>query len=265
METGIMALESDNLCGPGAGKLERVRYYPRQLVTASVLTTDQDYLRQKARRHNRLLHGWGVVCGLEVKPDPTEESPWRVIVCPGYLLDPAGEEVPIAEPVHVDLATGAQTQSDPCAGATPCPPAAAVPGEGETRFVFLAARYRECLSRPERVPSVACGCDETACEYARIRDGFELKVLLALPESHRRAAAADAAWCERVRAWARADVRGPAPVPPCPECPTDPWVVLARIRLPQQGQGPIAETHIDYEGRRVLYGVSALSTLGQCV
>jgi hypothetical protein len=44
--------------------LERVKYFSRQLLTADDMTADQDYFRNKMRRHNRYLHGWGVVCGM---------------------------------------------------------------------------------------------------------------------------------------------------------------------------------------------------------
>jgi hypothetical protein len=259
-----MSVEPNLNCDPQGGILERVRYYPRQLVTASVLTTDQDYLRRKARQRNRLLHGWGVVCGLEVKANPSDQQPLRVTVCPGYALDALGEEILVPEPVAFDLATGSNTSSDPCTGATPCPPAATASANGEGRFVYLAARYKECYSRPERVPPAACGCDETACEYARIREGFELKPLSALPESHRRAAAADAAWCEQIKGWAKSKDPGPPPVPPCPECASDAWVVLARIRIPQKAGAAVEAGDIAYEGRRVCYGVSALQTLVGC-
>ena len=36
----------------------RVRYFPRQLLTADDMRTEQEYLREKLRRHNRLLHRW---------------------------------------------------------------------------------------------------------------------------------------------------------------------------------------------------------------
>ena len=45
---------------------DRPRYYSRQLVTPDDLTLEQDYFRAKLRRHNRIMHGWGVVCGARV-------------------------------------------------------------------------------------------------------------------------------------------------------------------------------------------------------
>jgi hypothetical protein len=47
------------------------------------MRVEQDYFIERLRRHNRLLHGWGIICGLQVLPDATAEQPWRVKVCPG--------------------------------------------------------------------------------------------------------------------------------------------------------------------------------------
>ncbi len=58
---------TDMNCLTGSGLLERVRYFPRQMITPADLTQAQDYMRAKLRRHNRMLHGWGVVCGCEVQ------------------------------------------------------------------------------------------------------------------------------------------------------------------------------------------------------
>jgi hypothetical protein len=245
--------------------LERVRYYARQLVDANTLTTDQQHTLQKARQHNRMLHGSGVVCGLQIMPSPTDKHPWHITIYPGYALSPQGDAIYVNTPVDFDLATGVQTSQDPCANAMPCPPVGQTTSHGDdNRFVYLTARYTECYSRPERVPSAGCGCDETACEYARIRESFELQLTNEMPESHLRAAAADEEWCKEVRRWVRSDIPGPAPVPPCPECSDDPRVVVARINLPQQAETPISERNISYQGRRVLYSVSTLHILARC-
>ena len=56
---------------------ERVRYFARQLLTADDLTQEQEYLRGRMRRHNLFLHGWGVVCGAEVRATTTD---WTVTI-----------------------------------------------------------------------------------------------------------------------------------------------------------------------------------------
>ena len=260
-----MSFEYDITCEHAGVALERVRYYPRQLMDSNTLTVAHDYHLHKARQHNRMLHGWGVVCGFEVKANPSEKNPMRVTVCPGYALSPQGDVIEINTSVNFDLASGVQTSPDPCANTMPCPPVGQTATGDEDRVYYLVVRYSECYSRPERVPPAGCGCDETACEYARIRDGFELKLLLDLPESHQRAAETDDAWCREIKRWANSDDRGPAPIPPCPSCTEVPWVVLAGIRIPLEATSPITDQDINYKGRRVLYSVTALQTMVRCV
>ncbi len=50
-------------------QFERSRFFTGQVLTADDLQREQDYHRDKARLHNRFLHGWGVVAGLMVSID----------------------------------------------------------------------------------------------------------------------------------------------------------------------------------------------------
>jgi hypothetical protein len=138
-------------CAPtDPAALERPRYFAGQVITAEDLTQEQVYFREKLRRHNRLLHGWGVICGLDVG----EAEGCSVKVSAGYAIDPTGDEIVVPEPVHVDV----------CAES----PA----GEGGTGY--LAVRYLAEATRP-----VAHG----DTQYTRTRDGFELGVLKELPRT----------------------------------------------------------------------------------
>src|SRR5690242_3026460 len=62
------------VCG-GLECLCRPRFFAGQLLTADDLNRLEGYILQKNKLHNRYLHGWGVVCGLEVDCHP----------CPGYV------------------------------------------------------------------------------------------------------------------------------------------------------------------------------------
>ena len=66
---------------------ERPRYYARQLVTPAELNLEASYFIDRLRRHNRLLHGWGVICGaLVCRVAETEgggAQPWKVKITPG--------------------------------------------------------------------------------------------------------------------------------------------------------------------------------------
>lgn len=258
-----MITESCTTCDPCNASLERVRYYPRQLIDANTLTTEQEYAREKHRRHNRYLHGWGVVCGLDVKASPTDTQPWQLTVCPGYLVTPQGDDICIAEAINVDLAVGTAKPADACADPSPCPPMGILPASGEQTSVYLAIRYTECPTRPERVHPGGCGCDESACEYSRVRDAFELKVLWDVPKFHTDALAADKAWCQQVKRWTESKKALP-PVPSCPPCTDEPWVVIADIRLPSEPGKRVREAHISYEHRRALLGVGALQMFVDC-
>src|SRR5262245_60295978 len=90
------------------GPLERPRYFPRQVVTATELTLEHEYERERARRHNRMLHGWGVVCGAEVCQTTDQRGalvPWKVTIQPGFAIGPCGDEIAIDCERVVDLRT----------------------------------------------------------------------------------------------------------------------------------------------------------------
>lgn len=262
---------SDHHCDCLSESLERLRYFNRQLLTADDLRAEQAYFREKLRRHNRFLHGWGVVCGCAVEVVANARD-WAVRVCPGYVVGPQGDEILIDHCVDVDLKLGATPE--PCTVRWPCPPVGEMPGTNavSTRKAYIAVRYAECASRPVKVHPAGCGCDETGCEYSRIRDSFEIKVLWSLPESHVLAHQDDVAWHDHLRKTPAEELRRllTFPVPPCPECVTDPWVVLATVVLPAENDGiggknpdgaaNSAGLQVSYHDRRVLLSTQRLQT-----
>lgn len=215
--------------GPGlceSGVLERPRYFPRQLLTPAEMTLEQSYFRDRMRRHNRLLHGWGVVCGGQVclvaNADGTGPEPWKVRVQPGYVLGPQGDDIVIDREREVDLRTGGMTgvTGDPSQAADPwCVDVPVKRGEGP---LYVAVSYKEVQTRPVRIQPAGCGCDDAQCEYSRLCDGYELGILTACPTSH-------------LQPPDFADLaKGTAPV--CPSCPPDPWVVLAKVEVGAEGE-----------------------------
>jgi hypothetical protein len=266
---------SESVRGPCEGhRRERPRYFARQLITPEELNLEQAYFRDRMRRHNRLLHGWGVVCGAEVCPVPIPEDtdggerrreyeaaqpasrssreysdashahsesagprsgsndagsraqtdpcdpcdgwePWKVVVTPGFILGPYGDEIMISSRVVVDLRERCVPGvSDDCWTRTPDPWCSEVKLHGLESPVYLAVHYKETMTRPVRVPRGGCGCEDLECEYSRWCDGYELCVLTECPESHR-----------------GTPVLEPEFLPACPPCPQEPWVVLAEIEF----------------------------------
>jgi hypothetical protein len=138
--------------------LERLYYFQGQLLSVSDLTAEQEYFLAKHRRHNRYLHGWGVVSGLKVTtPDSSE-----IVVEPGVAIDCAGNEI------HV----GAQLRLK-------------IPKGPDVHFVLL--QYTETEISP--VPKVLASAPTTAQElvFTRIREGFLIDIADVDPTSdHRR-------------------------------------------------------------------------------
>jgi hypothetical protein len=224
-------------------KLTRVNYFNRQLLTADDMTTERDYFLQKLRRHNRFLHGWGVVCGLTITAAPTDTSPWRVQIGSGYALAPFGDEIFVGEAVYFDLAaciSGGTT--------SPCEPnLVTAGGAGTSSTAYLAIKYAECLARPIQVASSGCGCDSDPCQYSRIVDSFQLQCMAQPPAE---LADPPTTLCQA----------NSGTIAACPPCPTSPWVLLAAITLPSSSKTEIVAASIDTKVRRILASTAVLQT-----
>jgi len=97
-------------------RFERVNYFYGQLLGVREFQSEQQFFLEKHRLHNRYLHGYGVVCGLEVRraaapPDPgappqtaaaLPASAWIEIGC-GLALDCSGNEIAVGWPTPVDV------------------------------------------------------------------------------------------------------------------------------------------------------------------
>jgi len=213
-----------------ASSLERVRYFPRQLLTADDMRVEQEYFRERQRRHNRFLHGWGVVCGLEVLPDPATGA-MAVKVCAGYALGPWGDEIFVEESTPFDLTYCARRASEECkpAGVIALP-------AGAPQILQIKIRYVECASRPMRTLPAGCGCDDTACEYSRTRDGFEIQCFL-----------------KPTPAPASTPLKVDPAMPACLPCPPDSWLLLAEA---QRGATSLT---VDNTVRRVVPNTPSLA------
>jgi len=114
-------------CGP----LVRPRYFEGERLDASTLEAEQNYHRNVLRRHNLALHGFGVVSGLGVHVEEGGNGP-RVVLDPGYAIDPRGEELAVSKRAVLCLPT---TASEAFVSLRrwdrPCEPAATLRGGAE--------------------------------------------------------------------------------------------------------------------------------------
>jgi len=225
--TPSTAMTSTCLGDPSCdGTIERPRYFARQLVTPAELNLEARYFLDRLRRHNRMLHGWGVVCGAKVCAvgDGKTTEPWKVRITPGYLIDGFGNEVMIAIERIVDLrSAGVTVTCGDCGGDVGDPWCQDVWTSCEAGPRWLAVCHRECQVRPVRVQPTGCGCDDTSCEYSRWQDGYEVRLLDHCPDL------GDPPTPEQFLASLT------SPIFDCPPCPDDPCVVLAKVDVDADG------------------------------
>ena len=177
--------------------LERTRYFYGLVLGVDDFAQEQEYFRAKARRHNRMLHGYGVVCGLRLRAEPAG----MVTIEPGYALDPRGEEIVVERELVVDL--GVEDAEGNTVGACPGDEAFVPVERPLGKPLYIAIRYAECDVRP--VPVASESGDETV-EYSRTRESFVIRVLTALPAGYQTTGG-------------------------CLEPPSEPWVILGEVVL----------------------------------
>ena len=89
------------------GTVTRNHFYAGKLLAAEDFEQEQSYHRTKHRRHNRLLHGVGIVSGLAVSVEPRSDGgDASVVVSPGVAIAPDGEELVVCERATLDMCAG---------------------------------------------------------------------------------------------------------------------------------------------------------------
>lgn len=147
---------------------ERNSYFTGKYLTARDFADEQSYFLSHHRLHNRLLHGWGIVCGLKVvhHPRPDCRKRW-VVIHPGIALDCCGREliVKCESPFELPLPRAGEQEAD----------------DGDVEVMrepfLLVLRYVE--EKTEEVPVLYSEgqCDPKHKEANRIREKAVLDVI----------------------------------------------------------------------------------------
>jgi hypothetical protein len=151
------------------GRFSRLRYFHGQPIGALDLRQEQAYHRDRGRLHNRLLHGWGIVCGLDVAvlpvaecdPDRADPDATTLVVGAGAAIDCAGDEIVVRRPRPVELADL-------------LPEAVLERLRQQPATVYLSVCLHEQPTDPMR-PLAVGGCEPPAdLEYARIQETYRI-------------------------------------------------------------------------------------------
>jgi len=199
-------MDPNNCILPRDGPVSRPQWRAGSYLTAAACGAEQNYRLQRFRRHDRQLHGWGVLCGLWVVSGNDGAHPWLVNICPGYAIGPYGDEIELRAPAPVDVTDYLWFQ-----------PPAAFAGLVLPSIAYVVVRYQAWRDDLRVVPGGACECKEPVYGESRTGDGYQAGVIWTPPE----------------------DLQSPGACKPesqpCPPCPDSPWLTLAKIELPQPG------------------------------
>jgi hypothetical protein len=147
--------------------IKRTRYFHGMLMTERDFSEEQKYHIDKRKLLNRMLHGWGVVCGLKVKP--TNPPSPNILVEGGLALDCFGNEILVCEEQTVDLTV------KPCATTAADDPCAQYVSEPQEEL-YVVIRYDERDTKPEAVYTPGGSCEEKTCKFSRTQEGFCIEV-----------------------------------------------------------------------------------------
>lgn len=138
---------------------ERNRYFYGKLLTVRDFESEQKYFNDKRRLINKLLHGSGVVCGLQVVA--VDEK--TISVETGMALDYSGREIVVASPVTQKLSM--------------------IDGFSDNDYakdIYLCIAYDEKGKEP--VHSIAGSQSDDVSEYNRIQESYRLFIKEEAPE-----------------------------------------------------------------------------------
>ena len=160
--------EAQPCCCPactGLQCLDRTRFFAGQLLSEADLNNEQSYWLAKNRLHNRYLHGWGVVCGMQVV---CGECDGWVTIKTGYAIDPCGNDIIVCadQPFNVLKAIQACCTPPKPADCTPLRAAPPPTCEDVQQKWCITIQYEEQPARPvtplrqasKKSGTCGCGC-----------------------------------------------------------------------------------------------------------
>ncbi len=170
---GMTITPSQTLLDP----FRRVNYSLGLVLGVDEFNQEQIYLIEKNRLHNRTLHGYGTVCGLDVTVRDTAEGP-EVLVSAGLAVNPHGQEIRVPTAQCARLNEWLSRNQDDILASMGSPPLEFPPGP---LTIYVVLCYRECKTDMVPVPGEPCRSQEDTMAASRIAEDFELALRLQPP------------------------------------------------------------------------------------
>jgi hypothetical protein len=147
---------------------KRVNYTFGLVLGAEEFLQSDAYFLAKHYLENRLLHGYGTLCGLDVLVQTTPQL--EVQVTPGWAINPRGQEIHVSQLMCVQVNDWLKANADALQAALGFMPA--------VLNLCVVLCYRECKTDVVPIPGEPCRTQTDAMAPSRIADSFELMLCL---------------------------------------------------------------------------------------
>lgn len=138
-------------------RFERNRFFNGKLMTARDMEAEQAYHANRLETLTGRVTGWGIVCGLGVQIETSENEAPRAIVDAGVAIDQAGHIVVVPD------GGGDKSFSD------------AEPPITNSNEVSVFLRYDSCMTESVPAHGSEDACKEE-CDYNRLRETYEIVI-----------------------------------------------------------------------------------------
>ena len=167
MSTPCQTASSPNL--QKLDPLKRVNYTFGLVLGVEEFLQSDAYFLAKHHLENRLLHGYGTCCGLDVT---SQSSPiLQVQVAPGWAINPRGQEIKVPQVMCVQINDWISTNQTALQ-------AFFAPSLPVTINLCVVLCSRECRTDVVPIPGQPCSAQTSSIAPSRIADSFELMLCL---------------------------------------------------------------------------------------
>lgn len=188
----------------------RNNYFFGKILKASDLKTEQKYFVNKQRLMNRLVHGTGIICGLNVLrkgPSAMDLQENQIRVTEGVALDYCGREIIVPNSVDIDLSEFLKS-------------------EDKTTTLYIWIKYDFCGE--EKVPRALESNDlQEDYAYSKIRETYKFGVGKKPPKTSENSSARRTNGKDFVEHSEKIEFS----ITECPELSEDEVLVLAKITI----------------------------------
>jgi len=148
--------------------LKRVNYTFGLVLGVEEFVQSDAYFLAKHHLENRMLHGYGTCCGLDVTAQTVPIL--RVQVTPGWAINPRGQEIKVPEVMCVQIADWIEANLSALQAWYPSAPS--------SLGLCVVLCYRECKTDVVPIPGQPCTTLSSSTAPSRIADSFELMLCL---------------------------------------------------------------------------------------